>query len=184
MEQMVCDTGIMSIAPKGQDIRFSEERIEQGRNFCNKLWNLSRFRQMADEETRESTLEEIISRINPAQLNQDDHAILLRLVQTLDEVDRLYEEYEFNSVLQSIYRFFWNDLCDWYVENSKARMKGGEDKNTCLAIQDLCLRTSPAAAASCDSFYYRRAVERAWVFRRAVHPVDQSGNGSGVRSIS
>ena len=130
----------MSIAPKGQDIRFSEERIEQGRNFCNKLWNLSRFRQMADEETRESTLEEIISRIDPAQLNQDDHAILLRLVQTLDEVDRLYEEYEFNSVLQSIYRFFWNDLCDWYVENSKARMKGGEDKNTCLAIQDLCLR--------------------------------------------
>ena len=132
--------GIMSIAPKGQDIRFSEERIEQGRNFCNKLWNLSRFRQMADEETRESTLEEIISRIDPAQLNQDDHAILLRLVQTLDEVERLYEGYEFNSVLQSIYRFFWNDLCDWYVENSKARMKGGEDKNTCLAIQDLCLR--------------------------------------------
>ena len=46
---------------------------------------------MADEETRESTLEEIISRIDPAQLNQDDHAILLRLVHTLDEVERLYE---------------------------------------------------------------------------------------------
>ena len=39
--------GIMSIAPKGQDIRFSEERIEQGRNFCNKLWNVCRFRQMS-----------------------------------------------------------------------------------------------------------------------------------------
>ena len=86
----------MSIAPKGQDIRFSEERIEQGRNFCNKLWNVSRFRQMADEKTVESTEADIISRIQPDQLNQDDHAILLRLVQTLDEVERLYEDYEFN----------------------------------------------------------------------------------------
>ena len=132
--------GIMSIAPKGQDIRFSEERIEQGRNFCNKLWNVSRFRQMADEQDRESTLTEIIARIEPAQLNQDDHAILLRLVQTLDEVERLYLEYEFNSVLHAIYRFFWNDLCDWYVENSKPRMRGGDGKDTCLAVQDLCLR--------------------------------------------
>jgi valyl-tRNA synthetase len=130
----------MSIAPKGQDIRFSEERIEQGRNFCNKLWNVSRFRQMADEQDRESTLTEIIARIVPAQLNQDDHAILLRLVQTLDEVERLYLEYEFNSVLHAIYRFFWNDLCDWYVENSKPRMRGGDGKDTCLAVQDLCLR--------------------------------------------
>ncbi|MEK9772852.1 MAG: valine--tRNA ligase [Opitutae bacterium] len=132
--------GIMSIAPKGQDIRFSEERIEQGRNFCNKLWNLSRFRHMADEQPHQSTLADILGRIDPVHLNQDDHAILLRLVQTLDEVDRLYSEYEFNSVLHSIYRFFWNDLCDWYVENSKPRMRGGQGKQTCLAVQDLCLR--------------------------------------------
>jgi len=132
--------GIMSIAPKGQDIRFSEERIEQGRNFCNKLWNVSRFRLMADESGAQPSVEEILQRIDPAHLNQDDHAILLRLVQTLDEVDRLYVEYEFNSALQSIYRFFWNDLCDWYVENSKSRMRGGEGKETCLAVQDICLR--------------------------------------------
>ena len=132
--------GIMSIAPKGQDIRFSEERIEQGRNFCNKLWNVCRFRQMADGSVRESNLQSILARIQPDQLNQDDHAILLRLIETLDEVDRLYTEYEFNSALQSIYRFFWSDLCDWYVENSKSRMRGGEDKDTCLAVQDLCLR--------------------------------------------
>ncbi len=134
--------GIMSIAPKGQDIRFSEERIEQGRNFCNKLWNVSRFRRMADEEgvASESTLESIIQRMDSKHLKQDDHAILLRLVQTLDEASRLYDEYEFNATLQSIYRFFWNDLCDWYVENSKARMREGEGKDTCLAVVDLCLR--------------------------------------------
>ncbi len=132
--------GIMSIAPKGQDIRFSEERIEQGRNFCNKLWNVSRFRQMSDNSVRTSDLKSILKRIQPEQLNQDDHAILLRLIETLDEVDRLYGQYEFNSALQSIYRFFWNDLCDWYVENSKSRMREGKDKDTCLAVQDLCLR--------------------------------------------
>ena len=132
--------GIMSIAPKGQDIRFSEERIEQGRNFCNKLWNVSRFRLMADEAGAQASIEDILQRIDPNQLNQDDQAILQRLIQTLDEVDRLYREYEFNSALQSIYRFFWTDLCDWYVENSKPRMRGGEGKETCLAVQDICLR--------------------------------------------
>ena len=132
--------GIMSIAPKGQDIRFSEERIEQGRNFCNKLWNVSRFRQMADNSERQANLDAILQRIDPGKLNQDDHAILLRLIETLDEVARLYQEYEFNSVLQSIYRFFWNDFCDWYVENSKSRMREDDGKETCLAVQDLCLR--------------------------------------------
>ena len=68
--------GIMSIAPKGQDIRFSEERIEQGRNFCNKLWNVSRFRLMADESGGPTSVNEILQRIDPAHLNQDDHAIL------------------------------------------------------------------------------------------------------------
>ena len=132
--------GIMSIAPKGQDIRFSEERIEQGRNFCNKLWNVSRFRQMADSSERQANLHSILHRIDPGKLNQDDHAIILRLIETLDEVSRLYQEYEFNSVLQSIYRFFWNDFCDWYVENSKPRMREGDCKETCLAVQDLCIR--------------------------------------------
>jgi len=132
--------GIMSIAPKGQDIRFSEERIEQGRNFCNKFWNVSRFRQMADNSERQANLDAILQRIDPGKLNQDDHAILLRLIETLDEVARLYQEYEFNSVLQSIYRFFWNDFCDWYVENSKSRMREDDGKETCLSVQDLCLR--------------------------------------------
>ena len=58
--------------------------------------------------------------------------------QTLDEVDRLYGEYEFNSALQSIYRFFWNDLCDWYVENSRAGCV--VEKENLLAVQDICLR--------------------------------------------
>jgi valyl-tRNA synthetase len=110
--------GIMSIAPKGQDIRFSEERIEQGRNFCNKLWNVSRFRQMSGTPKDNSVIELILLRMESDQFSKDDHAILLKLTETLDEVDRLYKAYEFNSVLHSIYHFFWTDFCDWYIEVS------------------------------------------------------------------
>ncbi len=132
--------GIMSIAPKGQDIRFSEERIEQGRNFCNKLWNVSRFRSMSAPLEDNSIVELIVLRIQGDVLNEDDQAILLRLVETLDQVEKLYGEYEFNAVLQTIYRFFWNDFCDWYIEASKARVQESASKDTCLAIQDICLR--------------------------------------------
>jgi valyl-tRNA synthetase len=130
----------MSIAPKGQDIRFSEERIEQGRNFCNKLWNVSRFRLMSAPLEDNSMVELIVLRMNCEKVNNDDQAILLRLVETLDQVEKLYNEYEFNAVLQTIYRFFWNDFCDWYIETSKSRLQEAESKDTCLAIQDICLR--------------------------------------------
>ena len=132
--------GIMSIAPKGQDIRFSEERIEQGRNFCNKLWNVSRFRLMSGTLEDNTMVELIVLRIQNDLVNEDDQAILLRLVETLDQVEKLYREYEFNAVLQTIYRFFWNDFCDWYIEASKPRMQDSSSKDTCLAIQDICLR--------------------------------------------
>ena len=132
--------GIMSIAPKGQDIRFSEERIEQGRNFCNKLWNVSRFRLMSGTLEDNTMVELIVLRIQNELVNEDDQAILLRLVETLDQVEKLYKEYEFNAVLQTIYRFFWNDFCDWYIEASKSRIQDSSSKDTCLAIQDICLR--------------------------------------------
>ena len=132
--------GIMSIAPKGQDIRFSEERIEQGRNFCNKLWNVSRFRRNSGPIENNSRIEMICRRIQSEFMDVNDQAILLRVAETMDEVERIYSEFEFNSVLQSIYRLFWSDFCDWYVEVSKSRLKEDFTKDSCLAIQDLCLR--------------------------------------------
>ena len=132
--------GIMSIAPKGQDIRFSEERIEQGRNFCNKLWNVCRFRLLSGELVDNSAMDLITWRINSKLVNKYDQAILLRLIETHEEVEKLYEDYEFNAVLRSIYRFFWNDFCDWYIENSKGRLADEAEKGTCLAVQDICIR--------------------------------------------
>ncbi|HTO02724.1 MAG TPA: valine--tRNA ligase [Opitutus sp.] len=132
--------GIVSIAPQGQDIRFQEDRIESGKNFCNKLWNACRFRQMSGESGDNSSLAAIVARVNPAQFDGDDHAILDRLLVTTQEVERCFQAFEFSAAVQALYGFFWNDFCDWYVEVSKSKLQSPETKPNCLAIQDLVLR--------------------------------------------
>lgn len=132
--------GIISIAPQGQDIRFQEDRIETGKNFCNKLWNASRFRQMSGEAGDNSSLTAILARLEPAKFDADDHAILDRMLSTTREVNRCFTEFEFSAAVQALYQFFWTDFCDWYVEVSKAKLQDANTKANCLAIQDLVLR--------------------------------------------
>jgi valyl-tRNA synthetase len=132
--------GIISMAPQGQDIRFQDDRIEGGKNFCNKLWNASRFRQMSGEMADNSSLSAIVARLNGAQFDADDHAILDRLFAVTREVERCFSEFEFSAAVQALYGFFWNDFCDWYVEVSKSKLQSPDTKPNCLAIQDLVLR--------------------------------------------
>jgi valyl-tRNA synthetase len=132
--------GIISIAPQGQDIRFQEERIEGGKNFCNKLWNACRFRQMSGPMADNSSLLQIFKRIDAGKFDADDHAILDRMLATTREVDRCFANFEFSAAVQALYGFFWNDFCDWYVEVSKAKLQSPELQGNCLAVQDLVLR--------------------------------------------
>jgi valyl-tRNA synthetase len=132
--------GIISIAPQGQDIRFQEDRIETGKNFCNKLWNACRFRQMSGEAGDNSSLAAIVARLDARTFDADDHAILGRLLATTREVERCFREFEFSAAVQGLYGFFWNDFCDWYVEVSKSKLQDPVTKPNCLAIQDLVLR--------------------------------------------
>ncbi|KXU35849.1 valine--tRNA ligase [Cephaloticoccus capnophilus] len=134
--------GILSIAPQGQDIRFQEDRIEGGKNFCNKLWNACRFRQMSGQSARGSnaSLEAILARLAPAHFDADDHAIFARLIETSAEVEKCFAHFEFSAAVQHLYAFFWNDFCDWYVEVSKAKLQDDARKEGCLALQDLVLR--------------------------------------------
>jgi len=132
--------GIISIAPQGQDIRFQEDRIESGKNFCNKLWNACRFRQMSGESGDNTSPAAIVARVDPARFDGDDHAIVDRLLVTTQEVERCFREFEFSAAVQALYGFFWNDFCDWYVEVSKSKLQSPETKPNCLAIQDLVLR--------------------------------------------
>ncbi len=106
--------GLMRTAPTGQDIRFDEKQIEEGRNFATKLWNAARLRQMHGGETE--------AEINPHLLTSDDKWILLRLDVAIEEVSRAFDEYNFSEAAQALYRFFWGEFCDWYLEASKAAL--------------------------------------------------------------
>jgi valyl-tRNA synthetase len=132
--------GLLSIAPKGQDILFDEDRVGQGRNFCNKLWNAARFRQMSGPMADNSTLAAVVSRIKSPQLDDDDFAILQGLAELTDSTTKNLDEHEFTAYAQGLYSFFWGDFCDWYVEASKARLKDPTLVDNCLAVQDLVLR--------------------------------------------
>src|SRR5437764_2027413 len=104
--------GTMRSAPLGQDVLFDEKDVELGRNFCNKLWNACRFRQMQGGAVQ--------GEINPDHLTSDDKWILLKLNTAIRELTESLADYKFSEATQTLYRFFWSEYCDWYVEASKA----------------------------------------------------------------
>jgi valyl-tRNA synthetase len=125
--------GVMRAAPLGQDILFDEQNVELGRNFCNKLWNACRFRQMQGGEVQ--------GEIEPTLLSSDDKWILLKLDAAIREVSTALAEYKFSDATATLYRFFWSEYCDWYVEASKAVLQGTDTarKANTLAVIDFVL---------------------------------------------
>ncbi|MEI9963112.1 MAG: class I tRNA ligase family protein [Limisphaerales bacterium] len=154
--------GVMRAAPLGQDILFDEQNVELGRNFCNKLWNACRFRQMvggglgggdasspnraegdasAASDGGVAATFEVQGEIDPKLLTSDDKWILLKLDAAIREVTIALNEYKFSDATATLYRFFWSEYCDWYVEASKA-VFFGEDmvrKANTLAVIDFVL---------------------------------------------
>ena len=104
--------GTMRSAPLGHDVLFDEKDVELGRNFCNKLWNVCRFRQLQGGEVQ--------GEIAPELLSSYDKWILLKLDKAIRETTTAFSEYRFNEATQTLYRFFWSEYCDWYIEASKA----------------------------------------------------------------
>jgi valyl-tRNA synthetase len=125
--------GTMRSAPLGQDVLFDEKDVELGRNFCNKLWNACRFRQMQGGEVQ--------GEIERTLLNPDDKWILLKLDAAIREVTIALNEYKFSEATAALYRFFWNEYCDWYVEACKAVFFGANEtqKANTLAVIDFVL---------------------------------------------
>jgi valyl-tRNA synthetase len=99
-----------------QDIRYSERRTDEGRNFCNKIWNSARFVLMNLDEG-EATGEAPLTGLQPV-----DQWILSRLYQTERAVREAYETYNIQEAANSLYRFWWSEVCDWYIEVSKSRL--------------------------------------------------------------
>jgi valyl-tRNA synthetase len=125
--------GVMRAAPLGQDILFDEQNVELGRNFCNKLWNACRFRQMQSGEVQ--------GEIDPKLLSADDKWILLKLDTALREMVTAFADYKFSDATTTLYRFFWSEYCDWYIEASKAALQGSDTarKANTVAVIDFIL---------------------------------------------
>ncbi len=131
---------IVYLAPLGQDVMYSNEKCEIGRNFANKIWNAGRFLLMNKEQLGESAIStsrvvdpnpqsrrvESSTEISEASLDLADRWLLSRLHSTIGDLNTALEKFEINLATKILYEFIWHDFCDWYVEMVKGRLYGDE----------------------------------------------------------
>jgi len=122
--------------PDGRTVNTSP-KFDLGRNFCNKLWNASRF-VLSNLEGIEP------GGFDKEKMTITDRWILSRLSQVIGEVTGSLDEFKYSEPLNLLYRFFWNDFCDWYVEWTKARLQDEQQKaivqNVLAFVLDQALR--------------------------------------------
>jgi valyl-tRNA synthetase len=107
---------LMILTREGQDVKLASNRFELGQRFCNKVWNASRFVM--------GNLEGPIAKEQGTAL--EDRWIRSRLAEVTSEVSRALNEYDFHDAAMALYRFTWDDFCDWYVEAAKRRIWAAE----------------------------------------------------------
>ena len=128
-------------ASTGRDIRLDLRRVEGYRNFCNKIWNASRFIKMNTNDF------ELLD-INDANGHAIDQWIQSKFAGTIDEIERQFNQYRFDLAATAMYEFVWNDFCDWYIELAKTLINDPEisdsqkdyTKNNLIKMLDAILR--------------------------------------------
>jgi len=126
---------IMLMSPQGSDVYFSENGLEIGRNFMNKIWNASRFIMINHDESFSDTLDK-------DSLDIYDKWILAKLDTTLEKVDVHYGNYQFNEAIKVIYDFTWNEFCNWYIEIAKIKFNSSNktEKNNAFLVSKEILK--------------------------------------------
>jgi valyl-tRNA synthetase len=113
---------ILYLAPLGQDVLFSADKCEFGRNFANKIWNAGRFLLMNSENIVPN------ENLKNSHIDFADEWIISRFNETLEDFNTAMDKFEINNATKLVYTFVWNDYCDWYVEMMKNRLYSDDEE--------------------------------------------------------
>jgi valyl-tRNA synthetase len=131
---------LAAMASPGTDIAFSEDRTDGYRAFANKIWNAARFIFMQMERAAEAGIVSDLSHLAEGGDTLEARWIVSRLHRTAGEINQALEEYRFHEAANTLYRFFWGDFCDWYLEVVKLRLPERAALTTLLAVFESALR--------------------------------------------
>jgi valyl-tRNA synthetase len=158
------------VAMSSQDVRFDESRIEGYRRFANKLWNATRLVNSALGDDLPPTPEP------DGELEAIDRWILGRLQDTVTRVTTGIDEFNFHAAVGAVYDFSWHELCDWYLEAAKPRLRDGDPVAKAVAAHclDVVLRLlHPFMPFVTEELWHRLPGERDYLIRSAWPAADE-----------